>query len=67
MVLFDQVVQVLRAPDLRFLRHQAIGLHLTYRPVRGSVSIERDRLWRLALMFEAVVQIGINDSVRVSG
>jgi hypothetical protein len=33
MVLFDQIVRVLRGPDLRVLRQQAIGLHLTQRPV----------------------------------
>src|ERR1700692_4232880 len=42
MVLLDQIVQVLRGPDLRALRQQAIGLHFTHRPVRSSVTIERD-------------------------
>src|SRR5471032_2884241 len=52
MVLLDQIVQVLRGPDLRALRPQAIGLHFTHRPVRSSVTIERDRVRRLALMFD---------------
>jgi hypothetical protein len=50
MVLLDQVVQVLRGPDLCVLRQQTIGLHLAYGPVRGSIAIERDGLRRLALM-----------------
>jgi hypothetical protein len=36
MVLLDQIVQVLRGPDLRVLSQQAIGLHFTHRPVRSS-------------------------------
>jgi hypothetical protein len=34
MVLLDQIVQVLRGPDLLVLRQQAICVHLTHRPVR---------------------------------
>jgi len=52
MILLDHVVQVLRGPDLRVLRQEAIGLHLTHRPVRGRVSVERDRLCRLTLMID---------------
>ena len=48
MVLLDQIVQVLRGPDLRVFRQQAIGLHFTHRPVRSSITVERDRLRRLA-------------------
>ena len=55
MILLDQV---LRGPDLRVLRQQAIGLHFTHGPVRGSVSIECDRLWRVALMFDGLAEKG---------
>src|SRR5476651_2904055 len=37
MVLLDQIVQVLRGPDLRVLSQKAIGLHFTHRPVRSSI------------------------------
>jgi hypothetical protein len=50
MVLFDQVVQVLRGSDLRVFRQKTIGLHLSHRAVRGCIAIERDALRRLALI-----------------
>jgi hypothetical protein len=59
MLLLNQIVQVLRRPDLRALRQQAIGLHFTHRPVRSSVTIERDRLRRLALMFDRLSEKGL--------
>jgi hypothetical protein len=58
MVLLDHVVQVLRGPDLRVLSQQAIGLHFTHRPMRSSIAIERDRLRRLALMFDRLSERG---------
>jgi hypothetical protein len=58
MVLLDQIVQVLRGPDIRVLRQQAIGLHLAHRAVRGGIPIERGRLWRLALMFDCLAEKG---------
>jgi hypothetical protein len=36
-VLLDQIVRLLRGPDLRALRQQAIGLHFTHSPMRSSV------------------------------
>ena len=42
MVLFDQVVQALRDPDLRVI---------------GQRAIECDRLWTLVLMFDGVEEI----------
>jgi hypothetical protein len=50
MVLLDQVVQLLRGPDIRAFRQKTIGRHLTHRAVRGSIAIERDGLRRLPLM-----------------
>lgn len=43
MVLFDQVVQVLRGPDLRDRGQQAIGLDLTHRPVGRSMPAHMPR------------------------
>ena len=65
MVLLDQVVQVLRGPDLCVLRQQAIGLHLAYGPVRGSIAIERDGLRRLALMpvLSTCGQLGVDAAI----
>ncbi len=47
MVLFDQIIEILRRPHPRVLGQQAISLHLTHGPVRGGIPIERDRLWGL--------------------
>jgi hypothetical protein len=56
MVLLDQIVQVLRGPDIRVIRQQANGLHFTRGAVRGGIPIERDRLRRLALMFDCLAE-----------
>jgi hypothetical protein len=56
MVLFDQIIEIFRGPDLRVLRQRAIGLHLTHSPVRGSITIERDRLRRLTLVFNGFAE-----------
>jgi hypothetical protein len=50
MVLLDQVVKILRGPDIRAFRQKTIDLHLTRRAVRGSIAIERDGLRGLPLM-----------------
>ena len=52
MVLLDQTVQILRGPDLRVLSQQTISLHFMHCPVRSGITIERDCLRRLALMFD---------------
>jgi hypothetical protein len=62
MVLLNQVVQVPRGPDLLFLRQHAVGLYLTHRPMRGSIPIERDRLRRLALIFDCLPEKGFGRS-----
>ena len=56
MVLLDKMVHVLRGPDIRVLRQQAIGLHLVHGAVQGGITIERDRPRRLALMFDALLK-----------
>jgi hypothetical protein len=52
MVLFDQIVEVLRGAHLRVLGKETINFHLTHGPMRRGIPVERDRLRWPALMLD---------------
>ena len=58
MVLFDQIIEILRRPHLCVLGQRAISLHLAHGPVRGGIPIERDRLRWPPLMFDCLAEKG---------
>jgi integrase/recombinase XerD len=52
MVLLDQIVQVLRRPQLRLGGQQAIGFQLTHCAVRRGIAVQSDRPGSIALAFD---------------
>src|SRR6202045_1509133 len=52
MVLLDQIVQVLRRPQLRLGGQQAIGFQLTHRAVRRGIAVQSDRPGSIVLAFD---------------
>ena len=52
MVLLDQIVQVLRRPELRLGGQQAIGFQLTHRTVRRGIAVQSDRPGSIVLAFD---------------
>ena len=52
MVLLDQIVQVLRRPQLRLGRQQAIGFQLTHRAVRRGIAVQSDRPGSIVLALD---------------
>jgi hypothetical protein len=52
MVLLDQIVQVLRRPQLRLGGQQAIGFQLTHRAVRRGIAVQSDRPGSIVLAYD---------------
>jgi hypothetical protein len=56
MVLLDQIVQVLRRPQLRLGGQQAIGFQLTHRAVRRGIAVQSDRPGSIVLAFDRLAK-----------
>ena len=58
-VLLNQVIEMLRRPQLGLRRQRTISLQLAYRAVRRSVAIPSDRLWRTMLKLDRLAKEGL--------
>ena len=63
MILFDQIVEVLRRSQRRVLGQQPVALHVAHRPVRRRVAVRRDLFWSDDFTVEAAA---IGQSIDVS-